>query len=515
MLIVNTVEAKYDTPEFIIVKNVAKYKLYNTPRTISVLGIPINEYKKTMTFEEMLLLNPTIDNKYFDNYVINDCISSMESCFKEHNTDSQIINEILDHTYFERYFEEWNITDICRKYNISGRDVFVELCSNEPSYGDDVEEEEEEEDAEEEEEDAYFPCKKHNRKTLGELFDNTIQEDKTRYKQDKEYVHFDYIIGSIGVKNNFPIDVFSSPFVLQMRRFNSRNHYCGYYRLLQLFIRKIKQGHTHEFTSITEQMKALNNLKTKGQEQIEQTKEEKITESISYNNSVIDDMGNIEHYEFSWNWRNRYQDAINKTAYKNIDPTVYDLKETYETYFKDAGLKLDLAYYFKLSEIQTMLNNVATKTRIYDTIGFGCELNNISIINILLFSTSRVNYESLNNLLEFVRLKPINEYCSNGVQIDNYIVKHRLTDNPKYSSVEFVKYDEYDMDLKFAKSLREKTTVARYFVTVAQEYPPETINMHNFYMMLLFKENNEMFSDSINSSVRTEARRLDDVRKVE
>lgn len=512
MLIVNIVEDKHKTPEFIIVKNVAKYKLYKNPKTLSEFGVPKNDCKNTMTFDEMQLLNPKINSTYFDDYNIKECITSIENCFKDNNVDDQIINEILEHTYFERYFEEWDITDICRKYNISGRDVFIKLCI----YNPDVEEDSEDEENDKDNHDGYAYSSRatNTSRTLGRRFDNAIKHNTSRYKQENGAVYFDYINGGVGVKNKFPINVYKSRFSLQMRRFNSRNNYCGYYRLLRFFINKITQGITHEFTSILDQFKELDMLYTTGCESMERNNDCRTKMCISYNNRLINDMGTIDKYKNAWNWRNRYYFETNKAAYEQIDPNVYDLEATYNTYFKDAGLKLDLAYYFNLKEMSTVVNNVITKTYVYGNNNFTCELKNVSIINILLFSKSRVNYESLNNLLEYVRIKQLDEYCSNGAQIDNYIVKHRLTSNPKYSSVEFMKYDEYDTEFKFAKSLRDKTTVARYFITIAQEYPPDTLNMHNFCMMLLFKENNESFSEAIYSSVLSENTRLDYIRKV-
>lgn len=464
MLILEEKDNKFKTPTFVIYDDIIRYKLNVDYEStfFKHFSVPVDKWSDTMKFDEIFKYNSNA--KYFD---CDEIVNSIMICYNDNNVSSDIIKEILDCTYFTNGFEEWDITVMCRRYNITGKKVFIELCGN---------------------------GQKTRNKILSKIFDDAAKKDSS------DYVYFDYLIKGIGVKNKFPNDIYKSRFYLNMRRFNDRNVYCGYYRIINLFISIIKNSKPisdYEFRSDPPDIEPS------------ATSKASISDKIKKINDKIVDLGNIEHYKGAWNWRNRYE----KDAYKDIDPNIYDLEECYNTYFKESKANLDLANYFTLSPINTISNNLVVKSYIYQPSAYSICLENVSIINILLFSQSRVNYESLVYLLELVRLKSLSDYACHGVQIDNYIVKHYLTSNPKYSSVQFVKFDEHDNSFKFAKSMKDKTTVARYFITVAQEYPPDKINLHNFYMMYLFKEGNEEFSDCYNASVIRESHRLINIAK--
>lgn len=523
MLIIQDTETKYKVPNFMILDNVIKYKLYNDELYLKQYGVPIADCKDVMTYEEMKALNNKINGAICNNYNITDTKLDLQTYYSNFNIDKDIINEILTHTYFERVCEEWNITDICRKYNITGEEVFIALCNHKPVklYSEDNGYECYDEDNNSdpdvndkldtdnlETEDNYY-----SKANLTKLFNESKAKSiKTKY----DTVYFDYIRGQ-GVKNHFPIDVYDTKFVLNMRRFNSRSSHNGYDRVLELFVEKIKTAKVYDFKSelaskYTEaEQLALDNIKNLDILQ-------ELNNSIKSNNEIIKDYSHLDYYNSGYNWRARYYTEFKYTKDKysltDKDATTYDLEPYYNKYFKDNLDDLDLAQYFKLESINTVFDNEIKKTHRYVN-KYCIDYNKISIVNLLLFSKSRINYESLDYILELVRIKYIPDYNCNGLQLDNYIVKHYLTDNPKYSSVEFKVFDERDTGTMFARTLNDKTQVARYFVTVAQEYPTDVINLHNLNMMFLYKENNEYHSSLINSVITIETNRLNNVRAVD
>jgi len=56
--------------------------------------------------------------------------------FENNNKNEEIIKkEIYENTFFDRCFEVWNITNLARKYQITGKEVFISFVKNNQPFG--------------------------------------------------------------------------------------------------------------------------------------------------------------------------------------------------------------------------------------------------------------------------------------------------------------------------------------------------------------------------------------------
>lgn len=150
----------------------------------------------TIKFEDLkkLQLNESVKftiNFYENNYYLHKKVLLTSS--------DKLKLELYENTWFEQNFENWNITNFVRKFNIDGRTLFLTMVEDIKEYQD--------------------------------LWDEKEFNGESKY--------FDYC-GSYGLKNHYPQNIYKSQTKLNLRRYVDRSGITGYYNLIKLFENKIK-----------------------------------------------------------------------------------------------------------------------------------------------------------------------------------------------------------------------------------------------------------------------------------
>jgi hypothetical protein len=123
----------------------------------------------------------------------------------------EILKDIREKTFYSCTYEQWDITELVRAHKLTSFDVFRVLVDSVP-FGM-----------------GFFSHQKNF------MTDDKIREAFDSHASGNGYSYFDYWNG-IGLKCHFPIDVNnnSTPFSLNMRRYNDRNGYTGYQKIINL-----------------------------------------------------------------------------------------------------------------------------------------------------------------------------------------------------------------------------------------------------------------------------------------
>jgi hypothetical protein len=134
--------------------------------------------------------------------------------------------DILDLTYYYQYnLEDWDITQLCLKYDVAPVDIFVALVADASPFGMGA---------------FAFPATRNHGladKARADFTDRIIQ-DSMRFLFPESYIHYDYWNG-IGVKTSFPKDINKNSMRVNIRRYNDRNDDQGYYRIIKLFAGRV------------------------------------------------------------------------------------------------------------------------------------------------------------------------------------------------------------------------------------------------------------------------------------
>lgn len=114
------------------------------------------------------------------------------------NVSTKLKEEINKNTYFENSFELWNITKLVRKYNITGKDIFLSMTKDNEEF---------------------------NQKWLEKEVIN-------------DYKSFDYC-NHKAIKNSFSTDINKNETTLNLRRYVERGNFNGYKQLINMLEEKI------------------------------------------------------------------------------------------------------------------------------------------------------------------------------------------------------------------------------------------------------------------------------------
>jgi hypothetical protein len=143
--------------------------------------------------------------------------------------------DILDLTHYHQYnLELWDITQLCLKYNVEPVDIFVALVADASPFGM-----------------GAFSFPKTGNHGLAEKARADFQEKLGRnngYFDRDNNIHFDYWNG-IGIKTSFPKDIHQHPMQVNIRRYNDRNGYQGYHRIIQVFAARLSDSLAPQQTS--------------------------------------------------------------------------------------------------------------------------------------------------------------------------------------------------------------------------------------------------------------------------
>lgn len=320
-------------PDFLVINNLLRLKIFENNYNKKMYGFYEKDIKKEMSEEEIMDLQKKykpqlVYSKILDSIKNNECYISIEKYLKKSKNEELLRIEIKENTFFTNGLEYWNITDIMRKYKISGKDVFILLTENNEYY-------------------------------------NNLYDEK--FKEKCDYVCFDYIKG-YGIKNIFPKDIKKDKCELNIRKYNDRNIPDGYDRILKLIENRID-----------------NNIVDKEFKKVEKSIKKPVEKPVIKYEKIINkiiDKKLGEEYNFMIK-----KDIINKMKKENNFMT----NEFYNKYLKELGDELDLEKYFNYEKIynQKYVFDVKYNTNLYNIsiiniLVFGKTRVNLYILDYLL-----------------------------------------------------------------------------------------------------------------------------------
>jgi len=364
------------------------------------------------------------------------------------NNKELIIKEINENTFFENGNEIWNITNLSRKYNITGKDVFISFIIN------------------------SNPFRMGNFDYTSE--NNNLDKIEKYWDEhcDKTNVYVDYYNG-IGVKNSFPVDIYKSHFTLNIRRYNDRNTVDnnGYNKILDILNQKIDKVKNGEL--VLQEFERYNEI----------LPDEEINSKVDKNNEFnkipfeVSEIVKQGYFNHRFNNKNVWDFMLFPTEETLINEIVYSSLGDYKNYIMDGMNKniFDLENYF------TLINN---KLVVDGTV----KLENLSVVNCLIFGKTRIRLEDVNVLMGLIRYK--NEYYEVRY-LDNYIIdfdKKYFNDNAYFITIndDDVKLNELD----FYNDDETKYKIVENIVHLMNEVKPELLNHHNYNILVKYLRNN-------------------------
>ena len=425
------------------------------------------------------------------------------------NQNSPDIKEFINNdTHYEvSYNTFWDITDLVRKLGISGKDLFLALgTDNVPDLN-------------------TLGIISHQKGGNSEEALTNIWNDSLKKKSDRNYVHFDWING-VGIKNSFAVDTNKDRSILDMRRFNERNYDIGYDRLIDLFNqriceikngqRKIKEIESTTFPDLTDYNKDNFDLEVK----LDPTY---LKYKGSYKNDIVEPFpsnnygkqGYFNRYGFGEELLGLYSKDMKPQRFIQSDAirTIQDELANYRA-FIEQGIKdgrFDLERYFQHEFIYNKssknsdwkkklpIDFFKNDTRYYKLDSFNStSLENLSIVNCLIFGKTNVRTEDIDKLIGLVRYKVINT-CTKV--IDNFILDDRFRWDGDKSLYLQIQTDSNEIDsLDFPKTINSKLKVAGHILQIMNELDLNVINTHNYEALMEYIWDNDHHKFSILAS---------------
>lgn len=328
------------------------------------------------------------------------------------NVSIKLKAEINKYTYFENSFEFWNITNLARKYNITGKDIFLSMTKDNEKF---------------------------NKKWLEKEVINN-------------YKIFDYC-NNIAIKNSFSTDINKNETVLNLRRYEDRNNFNGYKKLINMLEEKILEEPNY------------NNLLLSNFNKVDVSKDEK------KNNDIIipsmDLKGKTLSY-FNQNEENvckiKYHDEFYNMVINGKEKKIFNLRNyfSYKLRPNYGSLKMD----------KTDLNNYILTPK-NDTI-----LSDLSIINCIIFGEDNIRFEDINKLMSLVRFK-----CNRYSRIlDNFNITYYDSqtiiingDDKKLNEMKFCEYTNI-------------VECCIWLIQIMNNINPKLINHHNYHTLVEYCE---------------------------
>ena len=298
------------------------------------------------------------------------------------NVSTKLKEEINKYTYFQNSFELWNITNLVRKYNITGKDIFLSMTKNNEEF---------------------------NQKWLEKEVIN-------------DYKRFDYCNHN-AIKNSFSTDINKNETTLNLRRYVERGNFNGYKQLINMLEEKIKEEPNYNnlllSNLIKEDEKINNNRKINKNEIIIPSMDLKDKILFYFNQNDYNECKIKEHTEF-------YNMIINGKEEKIFNLSnyfSYNLRPNYDL--------------LKINEKD--LNNYILTPR-NET-----ELSNLSIINCIIFGEDNIRFEDINKLMSLVRFKSIHySVILDNINISHYNGQSIIinSDDKELNEMQFCKYQD-------------------------------------------------------------------------
>jgi len=298
------------------------------------------------------------------------------------NVSTKLKEEIKKNTYFENSFELWNITKLLRKYNITGKDIFLSMTKDNEEF---------------------------NKKWLEKEVIN-------------DYKRFDYC-NHKAIKNSFSTDINKNETTLNLRRYVERGNFNGYKQLINMLEEKIKEEPNYNnllLSNLIKEDEKINNNKKINKNEIIIPSMDLKDKTLFYFNQNNDKKCKIkEHMEF-------YNMIINGKKEKIFNLSnyfSYNLRPNYDL--------------LKINEKD--LNNYILTPR-NET-----ELSNLSIINCIIFGEDNIRFEDINKLMSLVRFKSIHySVILDNINISHYDGQSIIinSDDKKLNEMQFCKYQD-------------------------------------------------------------------------
>ena len=466
-------------PKFVIFNDYLKLNTNCMTETlINTITFKTEEVKPVMKVQELVELSNKykrdLDLKFYTNN-FQQVDSLIKYTFENNNyiIPEFIKKEILDNTFFSTY-ENWNITDLTRKYNISSCDVFCALCNSKPFEAGVL----------------VHDSSKMKHEEMKKEFIN-------RANENKDYVFFDYWNG-VGLKCHFPINVNNNatPFELNMRRYNDRNNFTGYEKIINLindnkdkarddylkYVPTIKE--TYGETVVDTENPSIESLfKT-------DTMNKKINEYVEKTCNVSKE--ELSKQRFYWSHRVECEHSHNKEKLWDYQVTPF-----YDRYVKSELGMCDIASTFEFNDYGLLRPTLLYKDKI--------PLERMSMVNMLMFGKTNINFDFLDKLLQFVRFKESNY----SFQLDNYIVnksKYQFSNESRRYDVEWK--DDNIHELKFPSNDYEKLQVVKSLIQLMNEVDPKHLNYHNYYQICEWERAFNLSIQMSHISTRNEMERI-------
>jgi len=298
------------------------------------------------------------------------------------NVSTKLKEEIKKNTYFENSFELWNITKLLRKYNITGKDIFLSMTKDNEEF---------------------------NKKWLEKEVIN-------------DYKRFDYC-NHKAIKNSFSIDINKNETTLNLRRYVERGNFNGYKQLINMLEEKITEEPNYNnllLSNLIKEDKKINNNKKINKNEI-------IIPSMDLKGRTLFYFNQNDDNECKIKERKEFYDMVingkNKKIFNLSNYFSYNLRPNYDL------LKID----------EKDLNNYILTPR-YET-----ELSNLSIINCIIFGEDNIRFEDINKLMTLVRFKSIHySIILDNINISHYDGQRIKinSDDKELNEMQFCKYQD-------------------------------------------------------------------------
>lgn len=451
-------------PKFIIYdKCKVKIPLHNSDflECISV-DTPVDEI---ITYEKYLKILGASPNKrhieYIENnnlYLHKNLIEGAIGYIKKTYGDTSIKNvtdDILNLTFYDWSCDKWNITNVARKYQFDGFDVFVEFSTRLSEENDD----------------------KRKEKLLKDF------NDKFMDNQNNKYAYFDYYDeGMYRMKNSFPknINDNETPFTLNMRRYDECGEPNGYHKIFKLMTKSIINKKVNDNFSpwvlIEKKNKIDMNALEKEIEKNNVRAETLLTESQREN---INKFG--QNY---CNHRNNLYDQ---------KPWEYQTQNIYSSHISKListgnSHKLELCHAFD------NYNGLITFSP-------SANIKEISIVNMIIYGKTKIlSLENVERLLPYIRFKSSSKETRELFQLDNYVLLYKSFYDNKEKRYEVLWDDENIDELSFASKDIDKLYVAKNMIQLMNEVDPKLLNIHNYRLICDWYSYNDLAIQSFHTT---------------
>lgn len=418
----------------------------------------------------------------------------------------QIYNDIRDNTYFERGIEDWNITQLVRKYKLNSVDVFSALVENALPFNM-----------------GHFA---YDINKVPKFTSEFAEKLAAHAAKNEKYIHIDYWYG-IGIKSSFPVDVYNNetPLKLAIRRYNERNDGLGFSRIIGMLNKAFdnrETSHNREQLTTEQSFDKLYLTESKPtlpynpkydtdeNKHIEPNKPHATTlstelTSCTSETSLASIVSNTWHSDTEYIWKYSMEEKRQcyfnhrDISYPDKPATwVYMMREFYDKYIKD---DTNRDTYLSLAHLFQFRDNTISGRRYNTELNLDPNSENCcSLVNMIIYGKVNINWHVLERLLPLIRVKFVSKLTVQSVQIDNY----EITDI-SYPGLEGPVYKISWRDDNVADELARPTTdleklwVAKALIRLMNEVPPELLNFNNYYHVCSWYHRNDLGIQTISN----------------